>query len=313
MTRPLVQLSNVSVHFRVGGRRLVAVDGVSLAIERGEALGLVGESGSGKSTTGKAMLRLVDIHAGAVAFDGRDITASKERALRDVRRRMQPVFQDPRASLNPRMTVAQSLREPLVVHKIAGDHRAIVNRLAERVSIPASALDRYPHAFSGGQLQRIAVARAMACEPALLVLDEPISALDVSVGAQLLNLFGDLRDEDGLSYLFIAHDLHAVAHLCDRVAVMYLGRIVEQGPAAEILDRPLHPYTDALVASVPGAASSSDRSKKIIPGEPPSPLDPPPGCAFHPRCPLAEQRCRNERPQLRASADRFVACHLVKN
>jgi oligopeptide/dipeptide ABC transporter ATP-binding protein len=315
----LLQVRDLAVRFPVSGgllsrRRswLQAVDGVDLDVESGTTLGLVGESGCGKSTTAKAILRLVEPARGAVRVDGTDVLALSGGDLRRFRRRMQPVLQDPISSLDPRRTAFQAVAEGLEVHRLCtpAQARGRVQALFERVGLAPEHLDRLPHEFSGGQRQRIGIARALAVEPALLVLDEPVSALDVSVQAQVLNLLEDLRDERGMGYLFVAHDMGVVRHFCDRIAVMYLGRIVEEGPAEEVCSAPSHPYTELLIRSVP--ALGSGRTTISVPsGEMPSPLSPPAGCAFHPRCPEATARCAVERPALRSrDAGRQVACHL---
>lgn len=325
MAEPIAELRDIHVHFPLRRglfwRRDVgcvrAVDGVSLRIARGEVLGLVGESGSGKSTIGRALLRLTPLTSGQVCFDGQDISQCKRRALMPVRRRMQVAFQDPDASLNPRLRVGESVAEPLHVHtrlpRAAID--AKVAALFEQVGLDAALRHRHPHEFSGGQRQRIGLARALATDPELLVLDEPISALDVSIQAQMMNLLSDLRRERGLSYLFIAHDLGAVAHLCDTVAVLYCGRVVETGPAATVLDRPRHPYTRALLDSVPLADPTEARLRglRVLGGEVPSPLQPPTGCTFHPRCRFAGPGCRRSVPPLRRmDSQGKVACDLAE-
>jgi oligopeptide/dipeptide ABC transporter ATP-binding protein len=312
---PLAELRDVAVHFpvrrglwqrSVGSVR--ALDGVSLTISRGEVLGLVGESGSGKSTAGRALLRLLTVTRGTVTFDGQDITHAARQDLLPVRRRMSVVFQDPDASLDPRMRVGDTVAEPLVVHKrpTAAEVDRRVASLFEQVGLDPSLRRRYPHEFSGGQRQRVGIARALALDPDLIVLDEPISALDVSIQAQVLNLLADLQRTRGLAYLFIAHDLHAVGHLCDRVAVLYLGRIVELGRAEDVLGAPRHPYTEALLRAVPSL--DVHRGLEVLPGEIPSPLQPPPGCAFHPRCLLADARCGVDEQPLRAVDGRMLAC-----
>jgi oligopeptide/dipeptide ABC transporter ATP-binding protein len=306
----------------LGARQEVqAVAGVSFTVGRGETLALVGESGCGKSTLGRAVLRLHEPTSGALRFDGVDLLAARGAALRGLRRRMQIVFQDPMASLNPRMLVADIVAEPLVVHRL-GDRaaqRARVAELLKKVGLAPEAMARYPHEFSGGQRQRIGIARALASGPELLVADEPVSALDVSVQAQIVNLLADLQAAERLSYLFISHDLRVVRYLAHRVAVMYLGRIVELGPVAAIFARPAHPYTRALLAAVPAADPAHRRLRVLLDGDPPSPLSPPPGCAFHPRCPIYAQkrdlRCRELRPELAtfAAADtaHTAACHYA--
>jgi oligopeptide transport system ATP-binding protein len=306
---PLLAVEGLKKSFRgAGNRELVAVDGVSFTLERGKTLALVGESGCGKSTLARCVLRLIEPDGGRVVFDGIDVTALSLRGMRPLRRRLQIVFQDPVASLNPRIRVRAMLYEPLTVHELAPkdelEARAVA--LLERVGLGVDALDRYPHELSGGQRQRLGIARALSVQPELIVADEPVSSLDVSVQAQVVNLLQDLQRDLGLTYLFISHDLHLVEHLADQVAVMYLGRIVEIGDAVAIYARPAHPYTQALLAAASATEAAPPR------GEPPSPLAPPKGCHFHPRCPLAEARCREERPALRVLADgRQTACHLV--
>jgi len=318
----LLDVERLHVHFRLHegwglGRRgvLRAVDGVTFAIAEGETLGLVGESGCGKSTLGRAVLRLVEVSAGKVRFAGADITKMSERRLRPLRRYMQPIFQDPFGSLNPRRTVRDIVGEAMLVHKLARSEEAMEARVAElleRVGLPADALRRYPHEFSGGQRQRIAIARALALSPRLIVADEPLAALDVSVQTQIVNLLRALQREMGLAYLFIGHDLRMIEYLSDRVAVMYLGRFVELAGKRALFDRPLHPYTRALLAAVPVPDPERDRRRIVLGGDVPNPLDPPPGCAFHPRCPEALPACRKERPELREVAPgHFAACLRV--
>ncbi len=295
-----------------------AVRGVSFKIGRGRALGLVGESGSGKTTVARAVLRLITPAAGRVVFDGVDILPLDPAAMRRLRRRLQVVLQDPVGSLNPRLTVGRAIAEPMVVHGIASGAvcRERVAALLERVGLRAEHAGRYPHEFSGGQRQRIGIARALAVEPELIICDEPVSALDVSVQAQILNLLRDLQTDLGLTYLFIAHDLAVVRHFCDEVAVMYLGRIVEQAPAAALFERPRHPYTQALIAAVPSPKTSRGGDSVPVSGEIPSPLDPPLGCAFHPRCPIAQSQCSQEVPLMRPLGEprrgHRVACHLAE-
>ncbi len=283
------------------GRFVRAVDGVSIWVRRGETLGLVGESGCGKSTLGRLMLRLLDPSYGRVLFDGQDLTHKSQRDLRPLRRRMQVIFQDPYSSLNPRMTVREIVGEAIRVHKLAdgrADEERRIATLLERVGMRRDALDRYPHEFSGGQRQRIGIARALAVEPEFIVCDEPISALDVSIQAQIINLLMELQDSLGLSYLFVSHDLKVVEHVSHRVAVMYLGKIVEQAAAAALYAEPKHPYTRALLAAAPQTDPDRKRVRLALEGDVPSPIDPPPGCAFHPRCPRAiKGQCDKEAPR----------------
>jgi oligopeptide transport system ATP-binding protein len=290
-----------------------AVDGVDFAVARGETLALVGESGCGKSTTARLVLRLIEPTAGTVRFEGTDITALSGEALRALRRRMQIVFQDPFASLNPRMTVGAILEEPLIVHGLgdAASRRARVAELLRLVGLSDFHATRYPHEFSGGQRQRIGIARALAVEPALVVCDEPVSALDVSIQAQVVNLLKDLQVRLGLSYLFIAHDLAVVKHVADRVAVMYLGRIVEVAAKDALFFNPLHPYTRALLSAIPRPVPGRKEGRILPAGDVPSPMNPPPGCRFHTRCPYAQERCRTDDPPLRAIAPgHTTACHF---
>ena len=324
--QPLVQLENLKVYFpiksgivldrHVGDIR--AVDDVTLEIRRGETLGLVGESGCGKSTVGRAIIRLYEPTGGRVVFDGKDITHLGERELRPLRRRMQMVFQDPYASLNPRHSVGRIVGEPMRAHRTV-PKRDLSRRVAELlriVGLPADAASRYPHEFSGGQRQRIGVARALALNPDLVVADEPVSALDVSIQAQILNLLESLQDEFDLTYLFIAHDLAVVRHISDRIAVMYLGTIVEVSPADELYRRPLHPYTIALLSAVPIPDPKVERRREalLLPGDLPSPANPPKACRFHTRCPFVQPtRCRDDTPLLRQLASgHTVACHWAE-
>jgi oligopeptide/dipeptide ABC transporter ATP-binding protein len=329
---PLVRLSDLAVHFTIrrgiGGPKAVvrAVDGVSLEVLAGETLGLVGESGSGKTTLGRAMLRLVQPTAGRVEFEGRDITSLGERELRPLRRRMQPVFQDPHAALNPAMTIGDAVAHPLLIQGLAPDRgaaRAGAAAMLERVGIaPAGAfLDRYPEDLSGGQKQRIVLARALVTGPSLVVADEPVAMLDMSVRALVLELMAGLRRELGLTYVLITHDLATARLLCDRVAVMYLGRVVEIGPAATVLAEPRHPYTRALLEAVPRVdPAAAGRARTVLPGEVPDATDVPGGCRFHPRCPEAFALCGpdGEDPTLEPPADGgaasgvAVACHLFR-
>ena len=327
---PLLRTDGLKVHFpitegiiferRVGEVR--AVDGVSLDVFRGETLGLVGESGCGKSTFARAVIRLVDATAGSIQFDGTDITRLHGDELRRIRRRMQMIFQDPYASLNPRMTIGSMLSEPLRVHRLASGREAAarVQRLIEIVGLPRNAINRYPHEFSGGQRQRAGIARALAVQPEFIAADEAVSALDVSIQAQIVNLLADLQREFQLTYLFIAHDLSVVRHISDRIAVMYLGEVVELSPSKELYQKPLHPYTCALVSAVPipDPKVETKRKRMILRGDVPSPANPPSGCRFHTRCWLRREigepeRCAVETPELREMAPGHrVACHYAE-
>jgi oligopeptide/dipeptide ABC transporter ATP-binding protein len=295
----IVELDGVTKEFRAkDGKMLRAVDGVSLAVRPGETLGIVGESGSGKSTLGRLILGLHEPSAGAVRFEGRDLSTVPAGRLRQLRRHMQPIFQDPYASLDPRFTVGDSIAEPLVIHRIGdrASRRRKVAELLEIVGLEPDAAQRYPHEFSGGQRQRIGIARAIALEPKLIVADEPVSALDVSIQSQILNLLIELKARLNLSYVFISHDLAVVEHISDRVAVMYLGRVVEMAETAELYRRAAHPYTEALISAIPQPNVEGRRERIILAGDAPNPEEPPPGCPFHPRCPKAFERCSREVP-----------------
>jgi len=310
---PLLDAQGLSKSFpaRDGNGAVQAVSGVSLKLWPGETLGIVGESGSGKSTLARLLLRLIEPTGGTTTFDGKNLSQLDNRALRTLRRDMQIVFQDPYASLDPRMTIADIIAEPLVIHGLGNraERRSKVAACLRLVGLDAEAARRYPHEFSGGQRQRIGIARAIALEPKLVILDEPVSALDVSIQSQILNLLMELKQRLGLSYIFISHDLSVVEHVSDRVAVMYLGRIVETAPADALFERPLHPYTEALISAIPG--NTSGRSRIVLKGDPPSPRNPPAGCHFHPRCHKAFARCAIETPQERTPLEgRSVACHL---
>ncbi|MBE7536840.1 MAG: ATP-binding cassette domain-containing protein [Opitutaceae bacterium] len=320
MAETILELNDVKTHFpihkgfllrrRVGAVR--AVDGVSLKIARGEVVGLVGESGCGKSTLARTILQLLPTTAGTVVLGGRNLSALSPRQLAAERKGLQMVFQDPYASLNPRMTVFDMLAEPLLVHRICSSSEAPkrVAELMERVGLASRFMQKYPHEFSGGQRQRIAIARALALNPSVIIADEPVSALDVSIQAQILNLLAQLVRNMGLTLIFIAHDLSVVKHISDRVAVMYLGKIVELGDAATVIERPQHPYTRALVSAIPIPDPDVERARRriVLPGDPPSPIHPPRGCAFHPRCPYVQERCKAAFPPLRDYDGREVAC-----
>ena len=318
---PLLSVRGLKKHFPIKGGllarevdRVHAVDGVSFDIAPGETLGLVGESGCGKSTTGRCIMRLIDASEGEIRFAGVDVTTLQGRPLRALRREMQIIFQDPFASLNPRHTVRGIIGEALIIHGLAKGRRDLndqVVRLLETVGLRADHMQRFPHEFSGGQRQRIGIARALAVQPKLIVCDEPVSALDVSIQAQVINLLEDLQEKFGLTYLFIAHDLSVVEHISDRVAVMYLGRVVEIATARELYDNPRHPYTEALLSAVPIPDPTVKRKRIMLQGDVPNPIHPPAGCHFHTRCPIAEARCAIEAPRLtERSEGHSVACHL---
>jgi peptide/nickel transport system ATP-binding protein len=324
-TEPLVEVENLKVWFPIKSGLVLdrhvgdvrAVDDVSLTIDRGETVGLVGESGCGKSTLGRAILRLYEPNGGTIRFDGRDITHLGEAALRPMRRRMQMIFQDPFASLNPRHSVGRMVSEPMKVHGVT-DRKSVggrVRELLEVVGLPRDAISRYPHEFSGGQRQRIGLARALALNPDFIVCDEPVSALDVSIQAQIVNLLEELQQEFDLTYLFVAHDLAVVRHISDRIMVMYLGTIVEVSPADDLYDNPLHPYTISLLSAIPIPDPVVERQREtiLLQGDLPSPANPPAACRFHTRCPYVQPtRCRDETPALREVDGHLVACHWAE-
>ncbi|MEX0961169.1 MAG: oligopeptide/dipeptide ABC transporter ATP-binding protein [Burkholderiales bacterium] len=309
---PLVSVSGLEIHFPTRHGTVRAVDGVDLEVNAAETVGLVGESGCGKTTLGKSILRLVNPITGSIRLNGIEISTMTRSELRPLRRQVQMIFQDPYASLNPRHSVGRILEEPLIVHRIGtpAQRRERVAWLMSKVGLRPDAARRHPHEFSGGQRQRIGIARALALEPKLIVCDEPVSALDVSVRAQVINLLADLRKELGLAYLFISHDLSVVEHVSDRIAVMYLGRIVELADRATLWTKPLHPYTQALISAVPVPDPKSATRRLILEGDLPSPLNPPSGCRFRTRCPIATELCAREDPALRTLAPGHqVACH----
>jgi len=316
----LLEVKNLKKHFPIKGGILsktigyvYAVDDVSFILHRGETLGLVGESGCGKSTTGRTILRLIEPTAGAIEFEGQNITELDKGDMRALRREMQIIFQDPYASLNPRMTVGSIIGEPLEIHKIAkgAEKEDQVASLLQKVGLRAEDMRKYPHEFSGGQRQRIGIARALGLNPKLIVCDEPVSALDVSIQAQVINLLGDLQEEFGLSYLFIAHNLNVVEHISNRVAVMYLGKIVELASDEALYNNPQHPYTEALLSAVPISDPTAQKKRIILEGDVPSPINPPSGCHFHTRCPYKEKICEEIEPEFKdIGGGHWVACHL---
>jgi oligopeptide transport system ATP-binding protein len=321
MAQALLQVKNLVKHFPVKGGvfsktvdKVHAVDGVSFDIAPGETLGMVGESGCGKSTTGRCVLRLITPTSGQIGFDGKDVTNVDKAQLRALARDMQIIFQDPYASLNPRMTVGAIVGEAMIIHKLAASAKERDDRvveLLETVGLHPQHLRRFPHEFSGGQRQRIGIARALAVKPKLIICDEPVSALDVSIQAQVINLLEDLQEKMGLTYLFIAHDLSVVEHISQRVAVMYLGRIVEIAPSRDLYTTPRHPYTEALLSAVPIPDPTVKRKRVVLEGDVPNPINPPAGCHFHPRCPRAQERCKVEAPVLREMAPGCqAACHF---
>ena len=317
----LLEVENLTKHFSAGGRfgkveSVKAVDGVSFSLMKGETLGLVGESGCGKSTTGRLLLRLMEPTAGSVRFDGQDIFSLPSAQLRRLRRRMQIIFQDPYASLDPRVPIGESIMEGLHIHKIGTpkERLDIMRQTLDKVGLEGYHSRRYPHEFSGGQRQRIGIARALALRPRFIICDEPVSALDVSIQSQVLNILKDLQGEFGLTYLFIAHNLSVVEHVSNRVAVMYLGKMVEMTSREELFRNPLHPYTQALMSAIPIPNPRIKRQRTILKGDVPSPLNPPRGCRFHPRCPVAIEICSQvEPPFIEVSPDHWVACHLVQS
>ena len=319
----LLNVEDLKVHFPVYGgvfyrqqATIHAVDGVDLSVQPAKTLGLVGESGCGKSTIGRALLRLHDATAGRIVFDGKDITHMRGHQMRELREHMQMIFQDPYESLNPRHTVGDILQEPFIIHNIANpsERRQKVLQLLDRVGMPSDAIHKYPHEFSGGQRQRIGIARSIALRPKLIICDEPVSALDVSIQSQILNLLIELQQEMGMAYLFIAHDLSVIKHVSDQIAVMYLGRIVEMADSETLYQKPMHPYTCALINAIPVPDPKQKKAFISLSGEVPSPMNPPPHCHFVDRCAYAQKRCREETPQLQAVSDadpeHLVACHF---
>ena len=312
----ILKIENLRKEFtnKVTKKPIVAVDNISLSLERGKTLGIVGESGSGKSTLGRIMLRLVEPTSGKIVFNGADITDQKPAELRKLRSKMQMIFQDPMASLDPRMSVRELIQEPLDIHNIGSkaERSKAVEDIAEKVGIAKSALEKFPHEFSGGQRQRISIARAVINKPDLIIADEPVSALDVSIQAQILNLLKELRRELNLSFIFISHDLSVVNYFCDEVAVMYLGNIVEFAPTAELFANPKHPYTQALISAIPEIDTENKAKRIILTGDVPNPADAPSGCHFHPRCPIAIASCATQTPTLKNyGTNHQVSCNLV--
>lgn len=323
MTENILEVRNLKQHFPIHGglfmRRVGtvhAVNGVTFEVKKGETIGLVGESGCGKTTVGRSILRLYEPTEGQILFDNQDITRASQKKMRHLRREMQMVFQDPFESLNSRHTIGQILEEPFIIHKIQtpAERTSTIRNLLDRVGLPNNVLDRFPHEFSGGQRQRIGIARAISLNPKLVICDEPVSALDVSIRSQILNLLLELQEELDLTYMFIAHDLAVVKHISDRIAVMYLGHIVEFANAETLLKSPIHPYTQALISAIPVPDPTVRHAKVILKGDVPSPINPPSGCCFHTRCPVAEEICKKEVPALIMSQtddDHLVACHLA--
>lgn len=312
----ILELNNVRKEFHTSSskRAIVAVDNVSLKLEKGKTLGIVGESGSGKSTLGRLMLRLIEPTAGEINFDDVNLLKLKNTELRKIRSKMQMIFQDPMSSLNPRMSIRQLVSEPLEIHRNlkASEQNAAVEEIITKVGLEKSALDKYPHEFSGGQRQRISIARAVINNPSLIVADEPVSALDVSIQSQILNLLMDLRNDLNLSFVFISHDLSVVRHIADEVAVMYLGNIVEIAPADQLFSNPQHPYTQALISAIPQVEKEKRVNRIILKGDIPNPADAPSGCYFHPRCPIAIDKCSSVAPALKITgANHLTSCHLV--
>lgn len=321
--KKLLEVKNLKKYFPVKAgvfRKTVAdvkaVDDISFYVNKGETLGLVGESGCGKSTTGATILRLIEASSGEVYFEGKDVLALNKKEMREIRKEMQIIFQDPYASLNPRMTVGEIVGEPLVIHNLVKnktERRKKVEQLLDSVGLTSDQMNRYPHEFSGGQRQRVGVARALAVDPKLIIADEPVSALDVSIQAQVINILQDLQKEYGLTYLFIAHDLSVVKHISDRIAVMYLGKIVELTNKYDLYNNPLHPYTQSLLSAIPIPEPKRDKNRIILEGDVPSPVNPPEGCPFHPRCPKAMDKCSKVKPEFKDYGDgHFASCHLLE-